>query len=99
MPLSDSELGELDTLMRRAVADGMREVITDPEAMDAVWSSAARSLQRSAKERAGGLVLGAMSGLVSKLALFLALGGIVYAIGGWAALGKLWAALFATPAG
>lgn len=93
MPLSDSELGELDNLMRRSVADGIREVVQDPEALEAFWSGAAVVLQRTAKERTGGFVLGALGGLASRLWLFALLGGIVYAIGGWAALAKLWSAL------
>lgn len=93
MPLTDSELGELDQLMKRSVADGIREVVRDPEALEAFWGGAATVLQRQARERTGGFVLGALSGLLSRVWLFVLLAGIVYALGGWAALGKLWAAL------
>jgi hypothetical protein len=93
MPLSDSELGELDTLMRRSVANGIREVVQDPEVLEAFWGGAATVLQRTARERTGGFVLGALGGLLSRVWLFVLLGGIVYALGGWSALGKLWASL------
>jgi hypothetical protein len=87
-------MGELDSLMRRAVADGMREVISDPEAMETVWASAATAFQKSARERTGGFVLGAMSGLFSKITMFLLLVGVVYALGGWAGVVKLWGVVF-----
>jgi hypothetical protein len=94
MPLSDTEMGELDALVRKGVVDGIREVMQDPEVLDVFWGSAATALRKSARERTGGFILGAVGGLFNKVLLFAFLAGIVYALGGLAAVGKLWAVLF-----
>jgi hypothetical protein len=57
-----------------------------------------RALQEEAQANTGRFVLRGLIGLVKKLSTFVVLGGMVYAIGGWTALGKLWHALFGTGA-
>jgi len=51
-------------------------------------------LQRQATDHAGRFVLGGSWGLVRNAGMFLTLGGIVYAIGGWSALAGLAKTLF-----
>lgn len=75
--------------MALAVEAGMRRAVSDP----AFWAAVAEGLQVHATRQAGGWLIGGISAALSKilLAAVVALG--VYLIGGWSALGKLWAAL------
>jgi hypothetical protein len=79
--------------MRLAVAEGMRAAMT-PEAAREFWTTGLTVLQEEAKNVAGGLVLSGVSGLLKKAGLFMLLGGLVYWVGGWAALAKMGAVLF-----
>lgn len=91
--LRKETLEHMQELMRDAVRDGMRELVT-PEAMEQFWSSGFQMLQKEATRHAGRFVLGGLAGLLKKASLFVLLGGIVYAVGGWSALATLAKALF-----
>lgn len=78
----------LENRMRIAVAEGIAESMTDENAARfcrAVLSEA----QKMASEKTGQMVGGAVMALVKRGLLFVFLGSIVYAIGGWSALAGL----------
>lgn len=79
--------------VRQAVSEGIKGAITEDTAAR-FWSAGMQALQRQATHRAGRMVLGGLAGMLSRGAMFLLLGGIVYAVGGWALLAKLAKALF-----
>jgi hypothetical protein len=87
--LTPEALEHLETRMAAAVASGIRQAMTEDNAA-AFWSAGIRVLQRQASEHTGRFVIGGLAAIVRKLSLFMVAGGIVYAIGGWAALAKMW---------
>lgn len=93
--LTKETLDYLDTRIEVAVQSGVRSAMTEDTAK-LFWSAGLSVLQDQASTHAGRFVLGGLWGLVRKLSMFLLLGGIVYAIGGWAALLKLWHVIFAS---
>lgn len=93
--LREETLQHMQALMRDAVRDGVRELVT-PENMEQFWSSGFQMLQKQATAQAGRFVLGGLVGLLRKASLFVLLGGLVYAVGGWSALATLAKALFSS---
>lgn len=89
MPIND----ETRQAMRDAVAEGIRDVLSDEESVAAFWTGAFDHLQALAQRQTGRMLLGSLSAIVRRILLFIALGLIVYAIGGWSAIEKLWHAL------
>lgn len=83
----------LESKMAAAVREGIKGAMTE-ETAAAFWAAGLTVLQKQATQHAGRFVLGGLWGLFRKVSLFFALGGIVYAIGGWAALATLFKALF-----
>lgn len=79
--------------MAKAVKDGLQSVLNEQTA-EAFWAAGFNVLQRNATQHAGRFVIGGLWGLMRKMSLFLMLGGIVYAIGGWSALAGLFKTLF-----
>lgn len=86
--LREETLQHMRDLMRDAVREGLRESVDD-ETIERFWAGALRILQRQATERAGRFVLGGVVGLLRRGALFVMLGWLVYALGGWTALAAL----------
>lgn len=93
--LREETLDHMQSMMRDAVREGVRELLTE-ETMNQFWSSGFQQLQKQATQQAGRVVLGGLVGLLRKAGLFLLLGGIVYAVGGWSALATLAKALFSS---
>lgn len=91
--LREETLAHLKEVMRDAVREGVRDLVTE-ETIAAFWAGGLGMLQKQATEHAGRFVLGGLWGLARKASLFLALGGIVYALGGWSALAALFKAMF-----
>lgn len=91
--LKEETLQHMQGLMREAVRDGVRDLVTQ-ETIEQFWAGGVNMLQKQATEHAGRFVLGGLWGMARKASLFLALGGLVYAIGGWTALAKLFNAVF-----
>jgi hypothetical protein len=91
--LREETLTHMKELMRDAVRDGLRESINE-DVIEAFWAGGVKMLQRQATEHAGRFVLGGIMGIVRRISLFLVLGGIVYALGGWTALASLGKMLF-----
>jgi len=91
--LSEQTLAYLESRIALAVAAGLKNAVTEDTAV-LFWSAGLTALRKTAAEHTGRFVLGGLRGLLSKLGLFLALGSLVYALGGWSALAGLWKALF-----
>ena len=91
--LTDETIAYLEEKMAKAVADGIAAAINEKTA-EAFWSAGLTVFQRQAQQHAGRFVIGGLWGLTRKLGLFLMLGGVVYAIGGWSALAGLAKTLF-----
>lgn len=91
--LSNETLAYLESRIALAVAAGLKNAVTEDTAV-LFWSAGLTALRKNAAEHTGRFVLGGLRGLLSKLGLFLALGSLVYALGGWSALAGLWKALF-----
>ena len=71
--------------MKTAVADGIREAVSDPE----LWTAALGAMQKRAQTEAGGWLFAWVKGLASKFMLFCLFGAAVYSLGGWTALAGL----------
>lgn len=91
--LTDETGAWLEAKMAAAVREGIKGAMTEETAV-AFWAAGLTVLQKQATQHAGRFVLGGLWGMARKASLFLALGGIVYAIGGWAALATLFKTLF-----
>lgn len=91
--LTDKTLEHLENLMASSVRRAIRESLTEDTA-ELFWGAGLKVLQRQATDHAGRFVLGGLWGLVRRAGMFLTLGGIVYAIGGWSALAGLAKTLF-----
>lgn len=57
------QMADLTVGMREAVADGMRQALTDPAVLAAVWDAAMTQGQRGLHERAGRWIFSRWSGL------------------------------------
>lgn len=95
--LTEATFVELESRIALAVQTGIKGAITEETAAQ-FWLAGFDALQHHAAEHAGRFVLGGLWGLVRKLSLFLALGGVIYAVGGWSALAALAKTLFAAKA-
>lgn len=91
--LADETIAYLEERIAAAVGDGIKTAITEDTAV-AFWSAGLAALQKQATQHAGRFVLGGIWGLLRKASLFFLLGGIVYAVGGWAALAALAKTIF-----
>lgn len=58
------------------------------------WLAGINALQRHATENTGRFVLGGLLGLLRRAAVFVLLGAIVYAVGGWTAIASFFKAIF-----
>ena len=91
--LTDETIEYLESRIANAVQIGIKNAVTEDTAA-AFWSAGLQVLQKQASENAGRFVLGGLWGLLRKASLFMMLGGIVYAIGGWSAMAALFKAIF-----
>ena len=91
--LTDETIQYLEDRIASAVGTGIKAAMTEDTAA-AFWAAGLSVLQKQATQHAGRFVLGGLVGVVRKLGLFLTLGGIVYAMGGWSALAALFKVLF-----
>lgn len=91
--LTDETIAYLEERIAAAVGNGIKTAITEDTAV-AFWSVGLAALQKQATQHAGRFVLGGIWGLLRKASLFFMLGGIVYAVGGWAALAALAKTIF-----
>lgn len=91
---------DMDTLVSRiaesnakSIAQALHETMSDETALK-FWAAGIRALQEHAAEHTGRWLLGGVWAIVQRLMLFMLLGGVVYAIGGWSALAKVWHVIF-----
>jgi len=91
--LTEETIEYLDERIAEAVRKGIVEAVNE-ETAQAFWSAGIKVLQSQATNHAGRFVIGGLWGIARRISTFMVLGGIVYAIGGWAGLAKLWHALF-----
>lgn len=96
--LTEGTLLHFKHLVKDAVREGIAESMTDDNA-ERFWTAGVRVLQKNAAQHAGRVVLGGLKGIASRAFLFLLLGGVVYAVGGWSALAGLFKTLFYTGGG
>ena len=91
--LTESALQEISERVSTAVREGIKGAMTEENAA-AFWAAGLAVLQKQATQHAGRFVLGGLWGMARKASLFFMLGGIVYALGGWAALAALAKTIF-----
>lgn len=68
--------------MRKAVALGMREVLSDP----AIWGGVVSGMRRAAQQEAGGWLFGGLRAFFSRLMWVALAVMVVYMLGGWSAV-------------
>ena len=68
--------------LREAVAQGIREAVSDPE----LWTQMLKAVQAHAQQEAGGWLFGGIKAALSKLAWIVVLGTGIYLLGGWTGL-------------
>ena len=79
----------LEESMRRVIKESINQ-----ESARLFWEAGIAVVREEATQHTGRFVLGGIKGVAAKGFTFMMLGSIVYAIGGWAGLAKLWAVLF-----
>lgn len=93
--LTPEALQQISAQVSDAVRVGIRGAMTE-ETAAMFWSAGVSVFQKQATTHAGRFVLGGIWGLFRRAGMFMVLGGVVYAIGGWAALAALGKSLFTT---
>jgi len=91
--LTQETIDYMTRLVQQSVTEGIKGAMTE-ETAQRFWTTGLTTLQRQATQHAGRMVLGGLSGLLRRGAVFVLLGGLVYALGGWGALAKLAKVLF-----
>lgn len=91
--LTEATVDYLEAKMRTAVADGIRAAMTEEDAQR-FWSAGFTMLQKQAAQKTGLFVGVLVLSFFKKVGMFLVLGSIVYAVGGWAGLAALFKAIF-----
>lgn len=80
--------------IKQAVREVISEEILTEEAAKKFWLAGLEVLQEQAQNHAGRFVLGSLSAMFRKITIFVLIGGLVYAVGGWSALAGLFKTLF-----
>lgn len=91
--LTESTFVELESRIAAAVHKGLGDAMTEENATK-FWLAGINALQRHATENTGKLVLGGLASLLRRGVVFILLGALVYALGGWTAIATFWKALF-----
>ena len=68
--------------IRQAVAEGIRDAVSDP----AVWEAAGQAMREQAQSAAGGWLLGGLRVVFNRLAWVAVILGGIYMLGGWGAV-------------
>jgi hypothetical protein len=83
-----------DGSVRDAIAEGvtvgLQQAVMDETTFDVLATRTATALRRSATRASGQLVVDGVVALGKRIVLIVSVAVIVYAIGGWAALAKVW---------
>lgn len=80
--------------IKQAVREMVSEEILTEEAAKKFWLAGLKVLQEQAQNHAGRFVLGSLFAMFRKVTIFVLVGGLVYALGGWSALAGLFKTLF-----
>lgn len=91
--LTDETIRYLEEKFANAVREGISSAMTE-ETAEKFWAAGLTVLQKQAAAHTGRFILGSLWGVSRKILIFLMIGGIVYAVGGWGALAALFKALF-----
>lgn len=75
----------VEEALPKAMPNGLKASLRDPE----VWAAASEGMQQHVSNKAGGWIMKTVLMFFSRVMLFLVLGSIVYALGGWPLLAKL----------
>ncbi len=92
-PIDPLVANQLEVLVKEAVKQGITEAMTEDNAR-LFWAAGLKVFQEEATQHTGRIVIGGMKGLFSRVLLFLVLGSVVYAFGGWSGLAGLFKTLF-----
>lgn len=74
--------GITEDQLRDAVAQGIREAVSDPE----LWTQMLKAVQAHAQQEAGGWLFGGIKAAISKATWLLVIGTGIYMLGGWTGL-------------
>lgn len=74
--------GITEDQLRDAVAQGIREAVSDPE----LWTQMLKAVQAHAQQEAGGWLFGGIKAAISKLTWLMVIGTGIYMLGGWTGL-------------
>lgn len=92
--LTPETIALMEQRMSAAVSDGIKNALTEPDTVAQFWAAGLSVMQKQASEHTGRFVICGLVGLAQKVGMFLVLGGMVYAVGGWSALASLWRVVF-----
>lgn len=92
--LTQETIEYLRSHMREAVTHGLKDALIDEQALKTFWDSAFVALREQATRQTGVVVIGGLVATVKKALLFVLLGLLVYALGGWSAVSLWWKALW-----
>lgn len=93
--LTQETIDYLNEQIRVAVRDGIKSAVSKETARE-FWSAGIEMAHEHAAQRTGRLVLGGLKALLIRSLMFLFLGSIFYAIGGWGMVARAWAFFFPT---
>lgn len=92
--LKGETIDYLEKRIANAVKLGLRDVLTDKDVVNGFVGAALETIQQRASQRTGDFVLSGLKAAIHKAAWFVGLGLIVYSIGGWTAVAKVWQSLW-----
>lgn len=90
---TDSQQATLKAITREAMREEFEMLFTE-DAAKRFWMAGFNVLQEQAQNHAGRFVLGSLGAMFRKVTIFVLIGGLVYAVGGWSALAGLFKTLF-----
>lgn len=80
------DMARTEAVVRAAVADGIRDVLSDEKVVAQFWRAALTQVQDHAQREAGGLMFSGLRKMMTIAALLF----VAYAVGGSALVAKAW---------
>ncbi len=87
--LLESQQADMAVTIREATAAALRDVLTDPKVLGAIWDAALSQAQRGAAERTGRWIWGSAKLVLSKWLLIAAIVLVVAQVSGWPVAAKV----------
>lgn len=87
--LTDATIDYLEERLEECMRRAIKQSIND-ESARLFWEAGINVLRKEAAQHTGRFVLGGLRAIAARVTMFVILGSVVYAIGGWAGLAKLW---------